>query len=306
MPTLSREVDKYLQLRRACGFMMKQAQYHLHSFARYASERGERHIRSQTAIRWATGAPSASAREKRIRSLHRFARYMRAEDKGHELPPTCIFASGIPRRPVPYILSRDEIEQILQSVFKLGPSGSLRPLTYYTLFGLLAATGLRISEALSLRIEDITEDGLVIRESKFHKSRLVPLHETTKAALQNYLEKRCKTGGLDEHIFISTKGRGLQYDRAITTFRTIVTNLGLQPRNGQRAPRLHSLRHTFAVRSLETCPRGYQNVTRHLLALSTYLGHARARDTFWYLQVTPQLMADIADACEAFIEGEPS
>jgi len=197
---LSREVDKYLQLRRACGFMMKQAQYHLHSFARFASERGENHIRSQTVIEWAAGAPSSSAREKRIRTLHRFARYIRAEDKNHELPPTRIFASGIPRRPMPYILPPDEIKQILQAAFKLGPAGSIKPLTYYTLFGLLAATGLRISEALSLRIDDITEDGLVILESKFHKSRLVPLHETTNAALQRYLEQRCKTGVLDEHI----------------------------------------------------------------------------------------------------------
>ena len=301
---LTHEVEKYLRLRRACGFMMKQAQYHLRSFARFASERGESHVLSKTAIEWAAGAPSAAAREKRIRTLHLFVRHVRAEDTAHELPPTRLFASGIPRRPVPYILSPDEIGRILHATSKLGQAGSIGPLTYYTLFGLLTVTGLRISEALALRIENITEDGLVILESKFHKSRLVPLHETTKASLQSYIKQRCKIGGLDDHIFISTKGRALKYGAAIRTFRKLVTDLGLHPRKGQRPPRLHSLRHTFAVRSLETCTRGSQNVTRHLLALSTYLGHACARDTYWYLQATPHLMTDIADACEGFIEGE--
>ncbi len=297
------EVDKYLALRRACGFQMQEAKCYLHSFARFASERGESHVQCQTAIDWAASAPSASARERRIGTVRRFTRHMRAEDTAHELPPTHIFASSKPKRTVPYIFSPDEIGQILHAASDLGPVGSMRPLTYYTLFGLLTATGLRISEALALRLDDITEDGLFIRETKFHKSRLVPLHETTNVALQRYLEQRCKTGGFDDHIFISHSQRGLSYSTSEKNFRSIVTSIGLQPRTGQRSPTLHCIRHTFAVRSLEACPRGRDNVTRHLLALSTYLGHARVSDTYWYLQATPHLMADIADACEAFIEG---
>jgi integrase len=297
-------VDKYLALRRACGFKMRTAGYYLHSFARFASERGDSHVQSQTAIEWAASAPSASTKEEQIRAVHRFARHVRAEDTAHELPPTHIFASGRPKRPVPYIYSHDEIERILHAACELGPVGSIRPLTYYALFGLLAATGLRISEALALRIDDITEDGLFIRETKFHKSRLVPLHETTSVAMQRYLEQRCKTGGFDNQLFISHSQRGLSYNTAAHNFRSLVTSIGLQPRTGQRAPTLHCMRHSFAVRSLEACPRGRDNVTRHLLALSTYLGHAHASDTYWYLQATPHLMADIADACEAFIEGK--
>lgn len=187
---------------------------------------------------------------------------------------------------------------------RLGPSGSLRPHMYRTLFALLACTGLRISEALALQFGDITPNGLLIRKTKFHKARLVPLHETAVDGLEDYLIRRRRVGGADNHVFISLRGQGVRYYTVYETFRSLVQALGLEPETGRPSPHLHSLRHSFAVRVLEACPQGRDCINRHMLALSTYLGHSRVTDTYWYLETTPQLMVDIADACERFTKGE--
>jgi integrase len=162
---------------------------------------------------------------------------------------------------------------------------------------------LRISEAMHLVLGDVTTDGLLVRKTKFRKSRLLPLHETTQAALNRYMEQRQAIGGSDDHVFISTKGRALTYAMINGAFHFLVQRIQLRSQSGRR-PRIHDLRHLYAVRSLEDCPGGHDRVTRHILALSTYLGHTHVTDTYWYLQTTPRLMAGIADACEAFIQGE--
>jgi integrase len=169
---------------------------------------------------------------------------------------------------------------------------------------LICTAGLRISEALALRFDDITPDGLLICKTKFHKERLVPLHQTAVDGLEHYLIRRRRVGGADNHVFISLRGQGVRYYTVYETFRSLVKVLKLEPKTGQSRPNFHGLRHTFAVRALEDGPQGRDRISRHMLALSTYLGHARVTDTYWYLEATSQLMVDIADACERFMKGD--
>jgi integrase len=156
---------------------------------------------------------------------------------------------------------------------------------------------------LALHLPDVTCEGLVIRETKFRKSRLVWLHETATVALQQYLLRRRKFASGDEHVFISRRGGKLGYAGAADTFQEVLKAAGIQGQPGGPKPRLHSLRHRFAIKALEACADGRDRVTRHMLALSTYLGHARLEATYWYLENTPQLMTDIAEACESVMQG---
>ena len=188
----------------------------------------------------------------------------------------------------------------------LRPSGSIRPLMYSTLFGLIAATGMRISEALALRLEDVTDDGLVVRETKFHKSRLLPLHDTTRRALASYLSVRRRLGTLDGALFISNTSVAPAYPTVVATFLRLVRLIGLRGAPGERGPRIHDLRHSFAVRSLEACRADREAVARHIVALSTYLGHGHVTDTYWYLEATPVLMRQIAQASESLHQGAPT
>lgn len=301
---LKRAIDGYLELRQAAGFEMKVDRGLLHNFARFATDRSETHVRRHTTIEWAAQAPTPHQRERRLAMVRRFAGHARAEDPRHEEIPEKVFVSTRRRRPFPHIFSPEQLLQLLDATVHLRPKGSLRPLTYYTLFGLLAATGLRISEAMRLTMDDVTSDGLVIRKTKFRKSRLVPFHETTQAALQHYLERRQLIAGC-ARVFVSTKGGALTYAMINGTFHYLVKRAGLSLKPEHR-PRIHNLRHLYAVRTLESCPAGYDGARRHILALSTYLGHAHVTDTYWYLQSTPQLMKSIADACRLVIQGGQS
>ncbi len=187
------------------------------------------------------------------------------------------------------------------------PSGRCRrgapptssPRARFAAFSRAASTGLRISEALALQLQDVTDAGLVIRSSKFRKSRLVPLHDTTRRALQAYLAARERYAGKDAAVFLSEHRTALRYPTVVTVFLRLVRAIGIHPGPGKLGPRIHDLRHTFAVRSLEQCGGDRQAVARHMLALSTYLGHARLAHTYWYLQATPQLLADVAAQSES-------
>jgi len=294
---LNQAIDNYLKIRRVAGFELKVDEGLLHNYARFATQRSETHVRRQTAIDWAAQAPSAHQRERRLGMVRRFAEHARAEDPAHEYIPQHVFAYQR-QRPFPTLFSPEQLRQLLDATARLRPKNSLRPHSYYTLFALLAVTGLRISEALHLLLDDVTPDGLVVRKTKFHKSRLVPLHETTDAALQRYLEQRQAVGGGDDHLFISTTGGALTYAMVNGTFHYLTASIDLGTKADGRRPRIHDLRHYFAVKALESCNGGRDAVARHLAALSTYLGHAHVTDTYWYLQATPHLMHDIADACE--------
>ena len=294
-------VESYLAVRRRAGFGLNHAEGVLRRFAQFASARGETHVRAGTAVDWARLAPSPRERGRRLSIVTHFARHARAENAQHEIPPSLSFGHH-PDRRVPYLFSPTDIRRLLEATSRLGPPGSLRPLTYRTLFGLLWSTGLRISEARALRTEDLGPDGLVIRETKFHKSRLVPLHETAAVGLHRYLEQRLRVPDSDGHIFISLYRRKLGKHVIGVLFRKLVRQLGLHL--GDHRPRVHDLRHSFAARALLSCPRDRGNIGRHLLALSTYMGHANVASTYWYLHTTPELLSDIASAVDAFMKGD--
>ena len=298
-------IDRYLELRRALGHKLDSAEPLLRSFARYADARGAPHIVGETALEWSSQASTARQRAKRLRLIIRLAQFLHAEDPRYEIPPR-VLSCPTPPRPLPYLFSPEEIRRLAHAAAQLLPRRSLRPLTFATLFGLLAVTGLRISEALALRFEDFTNDGLVIRETKFHKSRLVPLHESTAAALSRYLERRQRVPTEHDRIFVSLKRTPLCYMTVHNTFRRLCANIGLLGTPEGRRPRLHDLRHSVAVRVLEACPQARDQVTPHVLALSTYLGHASLKGTYWYLQSSPQLMRDIASAGEGWMKGGQS
>jgi integrase/recombinase XerD len=301
---LMQAIDSYLQLRRAAGFQLRYTEALLKEFASFAAERGEVHIKADTAIAWAVRATSLKQRARRLNSLILFARYIRAEDAAHQVPPNGVFGHQPRSRPLPHIFTPAQIGAILAEAQQLQPAGSLRPYTFYTLFGLVAACGLRISEVLALQIDDIRPDGLYIRETKFRKSRLVPLHQTTAKQLALYLDRRRQVAGAETRVFVSLRRKPLRYTTVNETFLALLRKVGLRAGPGQPGPRLHDVRHTFASRALENSPDGQSRITKHMLALSTYLGHAHITDTYWYLQSTTQLMTQIADHCQAYLEGE--
>lgn len=300
---LTSAIDRYLELRRALGYKLNTDEVMLRSFARFAQAHAQIHITSPTVLAWATHSTTARQRDKRTRAVVGFARFMHAEDPRHEIPPRPLPCSA-QVRPLPHIFSEQEILRLAQAASQLPPLASLRPLTFSTLYVLLAVTGLRISEALSLRLDDLTPDGLVIRETKFLKNRLVPLHATTACALNRYLERRLRACAKSDHLFVSLNGTPLCYATARRTFRELCARAGLDGALPARRPRLHDLRHTAAVRALEACPHARDQVTPHMLALSTYLGHASVRGTYWYLQSSPQLMHDVADAAQGWLAGD--
>lgn len=205
---MTAQVESYLAMRRATGFTLSNTEYLLRSFAGFAADRKQQHVRTATAIEWAALATSVAQRHTRYQTVCRFARYLRVEDSRHEAPPENHFGFRKTRR-VPHIYSREEINRLILAATNLPPSDSPKSRTYTALIGLLAATGMRISEALHLLVSDVTPNGLLIRKTKFQKTRLVPLHDTAVAGLGRYLmyrqEARC--GG--DHLFVSEEGRAL-------------------------------------------------------------------------------------------------
>ena len=291
-------IKAYLALRRATGFAMLNAEYLLKSFAAFAAEHGQTNVETQTAIDWAAFGPSVAQRDARLKAICRFVRHIRVEDSKHELPPANHFGARTRRR-TPHIYTADEIGRLIEAALRLRPMGGLRPHTHATLIALLSATGLRIAEALKLTIADVTSDGLLIRETKFRKTRLVPLHDTAAAGLQRYLARR-GPGSDDERVFIDKRGRPLRYIAVKETFDGLVGKAGIRSRSGRR-PRLHDLRHTFAVRALQGSPSGPSRCGAHMVALATYMGHVNIYATYWYLEATADLMRDVAVAGEAFM-----
>jgi integrase/recombinase XerD len=297
-----RAVENYLAARHAAGFELKSQCYLVRSFARFAAARGETHIRTTTAIDWASRTVSVAQRDARLKAVCRLARYLRAEDSQHELPPPRHF--GYRKiRPLPHIYPREEIQRLMDAARKLEPPHSLPAQTFVTLLGLLAATGLRISEALNLQLSDVTPtNGLLIRKTKFQKTRLVPLHHTVATHMERYLRSRWQARTSRQEVFIDDDYQPLRYWEVHRTFQKVLKMAGLSPSGGRRY-RLHHLRHTFAVRALEASPPGRQRIGQHMLALATYMGHVNIYSTYWYLQTTPELLRGIAVAGEAFLYG---
>ena len=299
---LTDQVDRYLSLRRSLGFKLRAAERHLRAYAGFAAKRGDTHVRVATAMDWAAAASSPHLRLVWMRDLVKFTHFVKAEDPLHEVPPLEHFRVTYVR-PVPYIYSSDEIARIIGAAKLLPPTYPLRRQVYATLFGLIASTGLRISEALDLRFHSILPESVLrIENTKFRKSRLVALHPTTQNALDEYLHVRRRVAVESDHLFISERGRRLCSSTVNSTFRRILTSAAIAPERFRR-PRIHDLRHTFATRALESCQTKSVAVSRHFVALSTYLGHVDIKSTYWYLEATAKLMADMAAAAETLAGG---
>lgn len=285
------EVETYLALRRAAGYSMRDADRILRSFGRFAHARHDRFVKVMTIHAWAKRARSPERREALVRKVALLARHLHAEDPRHQIPSYRVFAADPFQRPEPFIFSSAQIVALMDAARRCPSHGD----TYATLIGLLAATGMRISEALLLRIDDLTRDGLIIRETKCHKSRLVPLHASVERELIAFLKRRRRARC--DRIFVGVKGDPLSYDRFKVCYRKFLVDIGIDYKQTPR-PRLHCLRHSFAVRALETSDA--TKVAEHELALSTYLGHATVASTYWYLEATPPLLTSIAERCATF------
>ena len=292
---LAESLDDYLALRRGLGHQMADASRLLPSLVTFLQGQGLDTVTVTAALDWCQQpAPvgGVTVAPRRMTAARGFARYLSGIDPATQVPP----AGLVPwrqHRPEPFIYSQADIAAILAAARRLGPN-PLRNLTYYTLIGLLAATGLRVGEAINLDLGDIDEREavLTIRESKFGKSRLVPVHESTMSALVDYRTLRdTHIRSADEpSLFISGTGRRLLYQVVCQTFRGIVTDAGVGTA-AARPPRLHDLRHRFAVITLLGWYRTGQDVQANLPALSTYLGHREPSSTYWYLSAVPELLA---------------
>ncbi|HEY9212167.1 MAG TPA: tyrosine-type recombinase/integrase [Ancylobacter sp.] len=299
---LMAHVARFVALQRSRGLRFEDQERLLISYARFASAAGDGFVMTERVRAWSSAATSPGQARVRYDTARRFAVFLRAEDGCHEVPPPGAFGRGKRPRPAPYVLSPTEIAAIMTAALDVPPKGTVSPLTYHHLFGLLAATGLRISEALALKRDDLTDDGLVVRDAKFGKSRLLPLHPSARAALDRYLAVRDRLGA-GEDLFVVKHGRAPTKVRAYCVFVRLARALGIRGAPGTRGARLHDLRHSFAVRSLTACPPDRAAVTRHMLALSTYMGHADVAATYWYLQATPVLLNDIAAQAEQAFAG---
>jgi len=303
-------VEDYLTLRRAHGFAVERPGWLLRDFARFAD--GLAHpgpITVDLAVRWAlsqrAGGPANAAR--RLGVVRQFARHRVALDPATEIPPSDVL--GRPTgRPQPHIYSEEEIAALLQACRRLPPRDGLRPVTYVAFFALLASTGLRLSEACRLgrRDVDLTTGLLTVHAGKFRKARLVPLHPTGVQALARYAARRdaCRTAPPSECFFRTDHTPALTRPAVEQTFRQLRHRLGWSAPGRTRRPRIHDLRHTFAVRRLLRWAHDGLALEGQMLALATYLGHAKVTDTFWYLSAVPELMAITAQRFERFARRE--
>jgi integrase/recombinase XerD len=295
---LSDDVMRYVALYRRLGLSFDEQSRTLHLYARYAEAHGDRHTLVSRLRDWCATASSPMRARTCYDTVRRFCAFLNVEDPRHEVPPSGAFGRGKRPRPAPHLLEPDQICAVLRGALELPPRGSICPHTYHYLFGLLAATGLRISEALALRCDDLTADGLIVRSGKFGKSRLLPIHPTTRGALAAYMAIRKELKADGEDMFVIRSGRAPSKVRVHALFVQIVRQLGLREWGRTPGPRLHDLRHSFAVRSLEACPHDRKAVAHHMAGLSSYLGHTSAAHTYWYLEATPALMHSIATAGE--------
>jgi integrase len=299
---LSVDVERYLSLRQSLGFQLRDTARNLRAYAQWATARGDQHVHTTTAVEWAGTASSPHVRYIRLRDVAQLARFLHAEDGAHEVPDlTTLHNPWV--RPLPYIYTPEEIACMLTAAGRLRATYPLRRPGYTTLLGLIASTGLRVSEALNLRFGDVLPEGILhIRKAKFGKSRLVPLHATTQEALHRYLAVRQTVAVPDDHVFLSAGNQRISSSTVNYTFHRILKLAQIAP-DRARKPRLHDLRHTFATRALERCATERQAVSRHFVALSTYLGHVDIKQTYWYFEATPELMADMAAAAETLAKG---
>jgi integrase len=304
MTPVVKAVEEYLALRRALGFDLQRSARILRGFARYVEQQGASHVNTELASRWAKLPTEAQPAwwASRLGVIRRFAQYLSASDPRTEIPPMGLLPFRYRRKP-PYLYSDGEVRALLSAASRITSPTGLRAATYSTLIGLLAVTGLRISEAIGLddRDVDLVDDVLTIRRTKFGKSRLVPLHRSTTRALRRYarLRNRIHRVKACNGFFVGERGRRLTQWTVRWTFNKLSRATGLRGPTDRRGPRLHDFRHRLAVKTLLRWYRRGVDVERQLPVLSTYLGHGHVTDTYWYLTAVPQLLRLAAQRLEA-------
>jgi integrase len=303
MSALRARAGEYLAMRRALGFKLTAQGRHLMSFVRFCEERGTDRVTADLAVEWATrtarGSDNEAYQARRLDAVRIFARHLQALDPVTEVPPEDVLSRRRWRIP-PYLYSPQEIAALMSAADGLAPT--VRAAAWRTLIGLLAVTGMRQGEACRLRREDVgLGDGtLVIRDSKFGKSRQVFLHPTAAVALRAYQQARDEAFPEPEAdtFFVNSRGGPLDGPNLPKTFAALVTAAGIQAPPGRRAPRLHDLRHTFTVATMLDFYRDGGNAQARLPLLSTWLGHVDPKSTYWYLQAVPELLTLAAGRLE--------
>lgn len=302
-------VETYVTYRRSHGYDLNIDAKQLRSFARFADDSGtEDHLTVVLAIAWAQSSkcPSPLTWARRIEVLRGFARFCLREDPATEIPPSHIFGTAH-RRLVPHIYTDDELSTLLEAAKSLKPERGLRPATCRCVFGLLAASGLRISEAIALTRADVdlATGVLRIREAKFHQQRLVPLHPSVTESLSAYarLRDQMAPNPVCDSFFLRDDGHCANQADMRYALHTLCRQLGWKPRGDYAYHRLHDLRHTFIVRSTLRFYEQGIDVDQSVLALSTYVGHAKVSDTYWYFTGIPELMAIAAERFQKYTQG---
>lgn len=288
-------IDDYLLLRRSLGFKLDKDERYLRQYCRYLEESGsEITITVESAVNWAR-KPDGDRRwhAARLAAIRRFASWAITFDPQIEIPPQNILPGG-KSRAVPYIYTTGQIQALLEHAGQL-PTPMVAA-TYRTLIGLLSCTGMRVGEAINANRSDLSADGLTIRQTKFGKSRIVPLHPTVHQALAEYQQIHKDTTGQRSTaaLLVSTAGTRLIYQNVHFKFHRLVAEAGITARSSRCRPRIHDLRHTFAVTTLHDAYRSGADPAKVLPVLATYLGHTSPSSTYWYLQAEPGLMAEAA------------
>jgi integrase len=295
---------QYLAERRALGFALTIAGRQLLAFARFADAHTPApRLTVALVVAWAQSVPAVSAVTwaRRVEIVRPFARFLRQRDPTTEVPPPGLLGRAH-RRLAPHVCTPAEISALLAHSRQRAPADRSQAETVTTVLALLACTGLRVSEALHLRRDDVdlTAGVLHIRETKFRKTRLVPLHPSAVAALQHYATRRADTPTTGAAFFTNAGGHPLRYWQLRHAFRRIRLRLGW-PSPRAHGPRIHSLRHAFACQRLLEWHRAGVDVETRLLDLATYLGHAKVSDTFWYLSGVPDLLTLVGARFEHFV-----
>jgi integrase/recombinase XerD len=300
MSAWSEELDRYLTVRRSLGYDLRTAERILRRFIAFAERESALNLSTDLVLRWQASAPPVRQQTSaaRLRTVRIFAQWLHGLDPKHDVPlKDLVPRRRDRRRPQPYIYSEDEIRRIIAAAAELPSINGLRAPTCSTLFGLIAVTGLRVSEAVALDRDDVDLEAgvLTIRRGKLGKARLLPLVASTIASLAAYARERDRLlGGPPPWFFVSDRGKRLSDCGARYNFAAVCQHIGLRPaekyhRHGH-GPRIHDLRHSFAVRTLIDCYRDGGDVGQTMLKLATYLGHAVPAHTYWYIEAVPELL----------------
>ena len=302
-------VEDYVTLRRGLGYRSPSQERALRAFARYLDRDGhDGPIPLESSLDWATSTASTDPRNpaRRLTTVRGFLRHLTALDGVTDVPTPGLLGPTGHRTP-PHVYSDREIADLLHATAGLSPAGGLRPHCYATLFGLIACTGLRISEALALSCGDVdVADGmLTVRAGKRGRTRLVPLHPSALAPLRDYAAERARRYGPpgDGAAFFRTdRSDRVSYNAANSTFIVLRRQLGWTGAGRTRAPRVHDLRHRMVVRRIQSWHAHDVDVDAKIAVLATYLGHVEVRDVYWYPSAVPELMSIVADRFEAFAQ----